>query len=377
MAQPFSSGNPVVDALFSREFAQRQAEQAALEAAATRGVQRQQIQAQSELARAQQQSTAQQQQYNNLFREREFQSREKGDEERNALFKRQLDIQEKATRTSTDEERRKALIIDRNATAINDAQRANALYKINFEKSLAAEKANRTGLFGLGSTAAKLDDPNNVDRKKIQNQAFDTVRQQLLSEKGGALDNLIPDPDSFTFKPVQYDETGKAIALPLPTPTPTTGTGGYDYMGNPVDVGAAAGLGPAKPVIAPDATPNAAGLGPVRASPSFATPSGAQPGGMTFSPNADAATIAGLGIQPVVDKFLGSAANMFTVRAPAPAIIRIPIQGLGLMEVSQADAEEAERQLRSVPPENVAATAAAIRDGLLKSGRARIVTPTP
>jgi len=338
MAQPFSSGNPVVDALFSREFAQRQAEQAALEAAATRGVQREQIQAQSQLAQAQQRSAAQQQEYNNLFRMQDLQQRADAQKSYEALTKRQLDIQEKGgTRPAIDEETRKRQIIDANATAINDAQRANALYKINFEKSLAEAKAKRTGFLwtGLGSTAGVYDDPKTTDYKKVQNETFERVRQQLLSEKGGALNNLIPDPDTFVFKPVQYDETGKAIALPLPTPTPTAPSG---------DVGAAAGLGPATPA------------------PTAPTP------GLSLGDNIDASLLF-RAVEPAVRQSIGNAADMFGVQAPKMVTIPTPS---GNLELSETDALEAQRQLQSVPIEQRAATAAAIRDQLIKSGRARL-----
>src|SRR6266576_3876836 len=90
--QPFASTNPAVGQLFGLEFAQRQAQRQADQQFAANLTAQQQIRAQAALAQAQQQSNAQQQQYNNLFREREFQSREKGDKERNALFEKQLGI---------------------------------------------------------------------------------------------------------------------------------------------------------------------------------------------------------------------------------------------------------------------------------------------
>lgn len=348
MAQPFSSGSPIIDQLFSREFAQRQAEQAALEAAATRGVQRQQIQAQSDLARAQQQSTAQQQEYNNLFRMQELGSREKAEADRNTLLKRELDIREKASRVSTDEERRKAAIIDANAAAVNDAQRANALYKINFDKMLTAEKAKRTGFLGtgLGSTAGVFDDPKSPDYKKVQNQAFDTVRTQLLAEKGGALNSLIPDPDTFTFRPVQYDETGKAIALPIPSTSGTVG-GGYDYMGNPINP---AGLGPS---AAPAAVP--------------AAPTTTSSGGPGVGDMFRAALV---GAMPSV---FGATATPKGAPVPQPSVRRA--FGNSTVLLTPEDDATLARQLLAVPAEQRPAAYRAMVDQWLQSGRARIMAP--
>jgi len=343
MAQPFSSGSPVIDALFSREFAVRQADQAAAEAAAARAIQRQQIQAQSDLARAQQQSTAQQNEFNNLFR---MQS----ESERNALFKRQLDIDEKARipRTDLETERRKAAIIDANAAANNDAQRANALLQINIDSAVAAAKKDLpwgAGNFG-GVTAANLDDPTHPARKAINKLAFDKVRTQLLSEKGGALNSLIPDPDTFTFRPVQYDETGKAIALPIPSIAPTAG-GGYDYMGNPI---------------------NPAGLGPSAAPAVVPVPTTASSGGPGVGDMFKAALI---GAMPSV--FGATATPKKAPVAPQPSVRRA--FGNSTVLLTPEDDATLARQLLAVPAEQRPAAYRAMVDQWLQSGRARIMAP--
>jgi hypothetical protein len=374
MAYPspiYSSANPAVDQLFGREFAAYQSTQAARERAAQEEIARSQIGAQYRLAQAQLQGTQADRDYNRLFREREFQSREKGDEARNALYRDQLKIQQQAAdtdkawkvpRTDLESERRKQAIIDANAAANNDAQRANALLQINIDAAVAAEKKKLPwGAGNLGGvTAANLDDLTHPARKEINKRAFDTVRTQLLAEKGGALNSLIPDPDNFTFKPVQFDSQGNVMAAPFKAPggTPVD----FDYMGNPVapvSPGVAAGLGPVTPTVTPDAaTANPAALGPT------------------------AQAVMAVG-QPLVDRTMSSAADMFGIKAPtlsppiAPQTIQVPVDEAHFLEMSAADAAEAERQLRAIPPEQRGAAAAAIRDNLMKSGRATLRVRIP
>src|SRR5438552_3090447 len=203
--QPFASTNPAVGQLFAAEFAQRQAQRQADQQAAQNALAGQQIRAQQALAQAQLQGAQSDREYNRLFREREFQAKEQGDKERNALFEKQLAIDKAykegltggGARTAIDEERRKQAIIDANANANNDAQRANAPFQINFVSAIAAAIENLpvwAGLFG-GTKSANLEDPKHPARRAIQKQSFDAVRSQLLAEKGGALNSLIPDPD--------------------------------------------------------------------------------------------------------------------------------------------------------------------------------------
>lgn len=248
---PFASTHPAIDALFSREFAGRQMDQAAAEAAAMRGVQRESLRAQSDLAQSQLRQSQAQQDYNNLFRMQQLTSQEKAEADRNALLKRELDIREKGgTRPAIDAETRKRAIIDTNATAVNEAARANALFKIELDAEIARAKEKDVasvmpGLFG-GLTAKKIDDLNSPERKAIQKKVFDTVYRKLVAEKGGTVQMIIPDSETFTFKPVQYDEDGKAIALPLPSPA-TSGAGAAAGIGT---MPTTAGTGS----VAPDST---------------------------------------------------------------------------------------------------------------------------
>jgi hypothetical protein len=366
--QPFASTNPAVGQLFAAEFAQRQAQRQADAQAAAQEIARQQIQAQSQLAQSQQQANLQQQQYNNLFREREFQSREKDDAEKNALFKQQLGIQqqnadtEKAARVPrTEAERRKAAIIDANSNAMNDAARANALYQINVDGAVAAAKKALpmgAGLFG-GTTAANLDDPNHPARKLINKQEFDAVRAQLLAEKSGALNSLIPDPNTFTFKPVQYDETGKAIALPMPT-----AGSNYDYMGNPVDnAGAASALGTSTAAPVPSAT--------TATTPMATAVPTSKAGWLDYIGGIDMRSL--FGMKPVA--------------AISPPIVSQPSVrrafGNSTILLSPEDDATLARQLLAIPTEQRPAAYRAMVDQWLQAGRAHLapaaipVTPEP
>src|SRR5436190_4774310 len=360
---PYASGSPIVDSLFGREFANYQVEDRARQQAAANEIARQQIMAQSELARAQQQSNAQQQQYNNLFRERDFAAKEKGDEERNALFKRQLDSDEKARvpRTDLEAERRKNAIIDANSTAANDASRANALFKINLEEALKTAKAGLHWYTMGGPSAANLDDPAHPAYRAIQKQVFDRVRNQLLSEKGGALNNLIPDDQTFEFKPVQFDDKGNAIVAPYKAPPGSIGSG-FDYMGNPIASAAnPAALGPTVPTI---------------------------PGTSTVAPDYDSASFLKAIIQPSVNKAFSSMADMFGIKAPAtptvqpatsPSVKRLLVDAAGRetsVMLTPADDAELQRQLIAIVPEQRPAAYRTIIGQLLQNGRA-LMSPNP
>ncbi len=350
----FGSTNPALAELFKNEFMARQGAQQAAQSQAAQETARQQIMAQSQLAQAQLQGTQSDREYNRIWKEKEFNAKEEGDKVKEGQANRLLDIQEKAygVKPGEDLQRRKQAIIDANSTAINDAQRANALLQINTDAAVAAAKKALpmgAGLFG-GPTAANLDDPNHPARQLIQKQAFDAVRSQLLAEKGGALNNLIPDPGTFTFKPIQFDETGKAIALPLPSPGSSTNSAalgappktGYDDSGN---------------ADAPGGTlSNPAALG-------------------SMSPQTQAiASVA----QPVINKVLGSAADMFgikapTVATPAPVIGQPSVKrllGSATVLLTPEDDAALQRQLVSVIPEQRPAAYKAIVGQLLQSRRA-------
>lgn len=333
----YASTHPAIAQLFANEFAQRQAGQQAQQEAAKNALLGQQVEAQSKLAQAQLRAANEQQQYNNLFRIAEFKDRQASGDEQRKLFTRQLDIDEKARvpRTDLEAKRREAVIIDSNAAAINDAQRANALFKISFDKLLSDEKQKRSGFLwtGWGATAGRLDDPKSPEYRAIQNQAFNTVRNQLLAEKGGALNSLIPDADTFTFKPVQYDETGKAIALPLPSPAPTS--------------------------VMPNQPPTGSQV------PFTMTPPQTQE-----APPSSLDTLVGSSIfNMAIPRFSGATA------APMPSV-HVPVRG-GTLEMSSQVASEIEQQLRGIAPEFRAAAASTLQDQLLKSGRARLISEIP
>jgi hypothetical protein len=361
---PYASTHPAIDSLFSREFAQRQGQVAAQEAERQRQVARDQIRAQERLAEAQLRDAQAQREYSNLFREREFQAREKGEAERNALLKRQLDIDEKwkVPRADLESERRKQAIIYDNANAINDAQRANALLQINIADAVAAaKKALPWGAGNLGGvTADNLDDPTHPARKAINKRAFDTVRTQLLAEKGGALNSLIPDPDTFTFKPVQFDSQGNVVSAPFKAPVGTSRD--FDYMGNPVDPGVAAGLGTREnPIVM-------------------------QPTVVTGNPSALGPTAQA--IQTLVDRAMSSAADMFGIKAPAvapavtpgtPSLRRLVVVNgrETVVLLTPEDDAELQRQLIAIPAEQRPAAYKAIIGQLLQGRRAVLPTPQP
>lgn len=368
----FSSGNPTVDQLFGRQFAVNQSETAQQMEGEKNAIARQQIMAQEKLAQAQLAGQQQQQQQQDLFRMQQA-------ADNKALSTRQLDIMQEdvknrsgATRADLAAEARKAAIIDANSTAINDSQRANALWKINVESALtAAKKALPWGAGNLGGTSAlNLDDPKHPARRAIEKAAFDTVRNQLLAEKGGALNSIIPDAETFTFRPVQYDETGKAISSPVPfnmgTPPPPPG----------------AGVGAPPPTV-PDPNAQAA---QIVAAPTASGLSGLPDLFNTVS-NPLGTGAKGLMAQTGMDQRLENSlmgnilkqATTFgspgaTAPVAAPPMIRIPVPG-GSLEMPTAVAEELSRQVAAIAPEQRAAAKKSILEDLLKSGRAKIIQP--
>lgn len=338
---PYSSTHPAIDALFAREFAGRQLDQAAAEAAAARAVQRDQIRAQQELAQSQLQASQRQQEMSNLFRMEQAR-------EQNRQVTRQLDIDEEYKKgilakppatTTTDAERRKAAIIDANANAVNDAARANALYKIALDAEIARAKEKDVGWFGgaLGGTKpAQFDDLNDPLRKALNKKVFDSVWAKLISEKSGAVQSVLPDPETFTFKPVQYDDNGKAIALPLPSPT---------SQSNP------AGLG----LMTPPESVEEINIDRYRAP-------------------RDLSAFSSVPVEPI-----GAAADMFKIGTPAPAApqtqtVRRPF-GTATILISPTDDADLARQLLAIPAEQRPAAYRNIVDQWLRAGRASLVTP--
>lgn len=235
--QPFASGNPAVDALFTREFANRQAQRQEDAQAAADATARAQIMAQSQLARAQLEQSAQQAEYNRLFREREFQAKEAGDKVREEQGNKLLKIQEAAygVGPERDKARRAQAVIDANSNAINDAARANAMFDVEMEKALTKAK----GDLHFWNSSAPYNNPNSPEYRALQQKTFAAIRSNLLAEKGGALNNLIIDPNTFKFHPIQYDAEGKAIAAPVPVPAPAPAPG---LTANPAALGTSGGL---------------------------------------------------------------------------------------------------------------------------------------
>lgn len=292
--QPFSSTNPAIDALFTREFANRQAQRQEDVQAAADATARAQIAAQSELARAQMQQAASQYDYNRLFKEREFQAKEAGDKVREEQYNRLLGIQEAAygVKPGMDKQRRAQAIIDANANASNDASRANAMFEIELNNQLAADAKKRGWFGGLG----KPLDKNSTEYRALANTAFQTVRRNLLAEKAGALNNIITDPDTFRFNPVQFDEQGNVIPGAYKAPEDVRKANQFDAMGNPIT--------PVTP-SASTATPIAGGLfGPMYTRSS----------GLTDAEKLGAASRV---ISPIVTKGFSSLADLFKVGTPA------------------------------------------------------------
>ncbi len=214
--QPFASTHPAINALFAAEFAQSQAQRQAEAQAMANETARAQIGAQTQLAQSQMRQAQVQQDYNNLFREREFQSRSAAEQARQKLYEDQLKIERDKigpTRETLMKEVRAQQIIDANATAVNDARRANAMHQIELEKEIAAAKK---GLY-WSSSKAVYDDKKSAEYRALENKVHQNVRRALLAEKGGALNNIVADPNTFIFSPVQFDAEGKVIISPAPT----------------------------------------------------------------------------------------------------------------------------------------------------------------
>ena len=346
---PFSSTNPAIDALFTREFAQRQADREAVAKAAAGAIARSQIGAQSQLAQAQLEQAQAQQQYNNLFREREFQAKEAGDKIREEQINKQLEIDKawKVPRTDLESERRKQAIIDANANNVNDAARANALYQIALEAELARAKKEDVSKFmpGLrgGPTIEQLDDPNHPVRRALNKKVFDSVYRQLVAEKGGTVQAVVPDPATFTFKPIQFDETGKSIALPLPAPKPTI----------PND--------------------NPAGLGTIPDVSTTVTPAYGGPGTTSFVPRVDLSNFSS--VPTTANPNPAALGVTVQLAAPQPSVRRL--LGNTAILLTPEDDATLQRQLLSIPAEQRPAAYRAMVEQWFQSGRARLAPTVP
>ena len=243
--QPFASTHPAIDALFTREFAQSQADREAAARAAASSIARAQIGAQSQLAQSQLEEARAQQDYNRLFREREFQARQDAEKVRQGQVDRQLGILEKGT-PNVETERERVRIASINAAAQAAAARFKAAYDAALETNLAAGKKSDVEslwLNGLwpGSTKTIDDawtDPKYPKRQKVEMETWNSVLGKL--QKDPELQFVIPDPKNRVFRPAQLDSAGKLII-----PAVTTS----DSPINPAALGATS-FAPTSPVIA-------------------------------------------------------------------------------------------------------------------------------
>ena len=207
--QPFASTHPAIDALFTREFAQRQADREAAARAAAGSIARAQIGAQSQLAQAQLEEARANQDYNRLFREREFEARQDAEKVRQGQIDRQLKLYE------ADPEKNRIASI--NAAAQAAAARFNAAYDTALEAALAKAKDDETKSLwfsGMRPGAVKAvddswADPNNPKRLKVAMDTWKTVLNSLSKDR--ELQLVIPDVRTRTFNPAQLDASGKLI----------------------------------------------------------------------------------------------------------------------------------------------------------------------
>lgn len=341
--QPFASTHPAIDALFAREFANRQAQREEDAKAAADATGRAQIAAQSQLAQAQLQEAQQQADYNRLFREREFQAKEAGDKIREAQANRGLDIQEKyfGVRPGLADETRKNDIATANAQAKAAAARVQDAYESSLETALNAEAGARTHWYMPGDKAAHrkvLDDPMNPDRQKIEQDTWNLITSGLKNDKTGAGSLIIPDFKTRTFKPVQYDSAGNLNTGPYTTGKPNE----YDYLGNPVANPAALG---AKVTVMP---------------PSVITGSAPTTTASGDSNLADIFRVMAIGAMPSV--FGATKTPAAAPIVPAPSVRRT-FSNASVLLTPEDDAMLTRQPLETVP---------ALVEGWLRSGRATL-----
>lgn len=235
--QPFASTHPAIDALFAREFAQKQE-------AAKEDIARRQIAASSDLAKAQLQHAYSQQDYANLFREREFQARQDAEKARQTQTDRYLKLYEGQV-PDAEAERIKQI----NAAAKAAAARFKAAYDAEVEPRLTeARKKEKDGLLGwrgLRPGAEKAiddnwDNPSYAPRIKIESDAWKRVMDKMA--KDPELRVVVPDPKNRIFIPAQLDAKGNLVPFDFGTNAPPAPPPSPGATNNP------AALGPAPPM---------------------------------------------------------------------------------------------------------------------------------
>jgi len=226
--QPFASTHPAINALFAAEFAQSQAQRQAEAQAMANETARAQIGAQTQLAQSQMRQAQVQQDYNNLFREREFQSRSDAEQARQKLYEDQLKI-DKAYKEGilksgglTVEDKRKADIAATNAAAKAAALRFQDLYETNLATELeAARKSKAAEWFTTSSGAAKaMENEEDPARIAAVAKAWANTVKVITADRTGAGQLVIPDMKSRTFSPVLLDDSGNMLGLPAASSNP-------------------------------------------------------------------------------------------------------------------------------------------------------------
>jgi len=335
----YASTHPAIAQLFANEFAQRQAVQQASQAQAAQETARAQIAAQSRLAEAQLRGQQQSQDQANLFRMQELKSREDAEAVRAKIAQQNADTEQKfragpAARSQVD-------IDEANASSEALAEQFNAAYQTRLKTATATiEAARKTALndYKIIPFTASATKEINAKHDQLLKDSEDKITQEILDI------SIKNAPGVIGFDPLSKKFRSLKLGGGTPFKAPSGTAGGFDYMGNPVDPGAAAGLGARPAVVAPVVAPDAA----------------ANPAALGTTAQAVMAVGQPLAAAPV-----------------ATQTIQVPIDKAHFMEMSAADAAEAERQLRAIPLEQRPAAAAAIRDNLMKSGRATIRVRIP
>lgn len=380
----YASGNPTVDQLFGREFSAWQAEDKGRQADEANQVARAQIAAQAQLAQAQQRANIDQQQYANLFRMQELTSREKSEAERNRLFGRQIDVQEKgltAGRDATSDARKDAAKEAQKFavnTANTDAKAAAAKYQDIYDSAVneAVRKAKEDVWGYVPGAQGRMDvfdKPGSPERLAFEALAWDRAIGGLKGDKtAGGL--VIPNFKTRTFHPVQYDSEGNPIGAPFTAPPGTPDV--YDEFGNPKtkpDLGTASGLGTTPAVVTPVVPANPAAIGTPASESWMSRLSRFQynPTGAPRVPPVAPVNPAALGVAPTeVAPVEPVAAPVVAPTVGAPQVRRRLGNGNDTVLISAEDDAELSRQLAAVVPEQRPAVYAVIVGQWLKSGRA-------
>lgn len=342
----FSSGNPTVDQLFGREFGVRQLEQAAQLESKRDATLRQQIMAQERVAQAQLAGQQQQQREANLFRMSELQDRRDQSAERNRLFGEQVAVEKayKEGLLKKPGERSATDIEAFNADSETIANQLNALYQNKLSVGEAAAKKTYEDALALPQNTGWWDNMGGGASKKVKaayDQTLAVLQDKTLNEVNEIAIRYYPQA---SFK---VDTVGKKFL--------------------PVRIGGApSATQPPRDDAAPLVVPVTPAPGPTtQASPVPFNMAPAPTGEPTGPGNPGAWMMNKLGFGP-------KAAPV----APAAPMIQIPVPD-GVIEMSAQDADEMQRQLGSVAPEQRDATAAAIFGQLSKSGRARLIARPP